>query len=178
MASGILADILLAVGAILLGTGWGNTWIARSAARRWVLASGLGFVWWTDRLVVGTPPTRVNVGGLICVVIALGLLAAAPADIRSWIRQTVAMVLTTSILAVLWAALPYTPLAAWMIRDFVCAGIGGLVAGLAAPSPVLAAASAVLGVVFGVYEVLFVQYHASLRDILWLDADLLDDMTV
>jgi hypothetical protein len=112
------------------------------------------------------------------VILALGLLTVAPADIRSWIRQTLAMVLTTSTLAMLWAALPYTPLVTWILRDFVCAGVGGLVAGLSAPSPVLAAAAAALGVVFGAYEVLFVQYHASLWDILWLDADVLDDMTV
>ncbi|MDI3256226.1 MAG: hypothetical protein QJR01_00610 [Kyrpidia sp.] len=177
MASGILADVFMMVGAILLGTGWGHRRVARSPAGRRALVLGLGLAWCLNRFVIGIFGIRLNAGGLVLVALVVGVLFSSSPGIRAWFRQIGGMVVTASVMALVWAGLPYTPLAVWPFRDLICAGIGAVAAGLLAPSPLFAAACAGWGVVCGVYEVLVVQYNVSVPEVVWFDNDLLDDMT-
>ncbi len=176
VASGILADVLMAVGAILLATGWGNRRVVPSRTGRRALVIGLGMAWFLNRCLIGMFGIRANAGGLVLMVLATAILLSSPLGLRGWIRQIAGMVLTTATMAVLWAGMPYTPLVTWPLRDLVCAGIGAAVAGLVAPSSLFAAACAGWGVVGGIYEVLMVQYDVVLRDIVWFDTDLVDEM--
>lgn len=177
MGGGILADLWVAVAAILLTTGWGNRVIPGPSAIRLAAAAGLAAVWTADRWVLEWGSWRVNAGGALLALMALVLLVAASTNFRTWLFQTNATVLTTSVSAVCWAALPYTPLAAWPQRDILLAVFGGVVAGLFAPTPLLAATAGFWGVVCGNYQVLFVQYRVDPSHMVWLDPDLLDFAT-